>query len=525
MLPSVGVPYPATAENLQDQETPGPPPSPKTILREEPLSARITRNLNFQNPLWMAIRKKNTDVYHATENPKGIISMGVSENKLLKHAIVEHLRPTLDLTPEQLFYGIDITGSRRLRESIAAMVNRHFDPALTIEADHITVHNGSASAVDIFSYAVCEPDEAILIAAPYYGGLDFYTAMRADNKLIGVPMSPVEMFDPEAHVRLLDAALHRALGEGLLVRGLILVNPHNPLGLCHSRALLENILRFANRNRLHVLADEVYALSVFHHELENLQSTTAADISTQGTSAVLEAEAATADPSTPCNSAVAPQLAPLDLTTPFHSVLSLTNLRDLINPRLVHVIHGMSKDFCVGGLRIGYFISPWDPQFNAAVKSVSVFAWYANTIDALACAFFRDPEWLVTFLQMSREALARMYVRAVAFLQRHGVNYLPSRAGPFLWMDLRPFCKRRKDAGMMLGAGPGLDDDLEEISVSVDEEIALFDRLMNHGVYLASGRAFHASTSGWFRLTFALDPTELDLGLQRIAKALGLVAA
>ncbi|KAJ1929291.1 hypothetical protein IWQ60_001302 [Tieghemiomyces parasiticus] len=509
------------AEDLQQQEAHGPPKSSKVTLRDGPLSVRVTRNLNFSSPLWQAIMKKNDNAFHATENPGGIMDMGVAENKLLSQAIVEHLRPAMDITSEQLCYGKEISGSRQLRESIAAMVNRHFNPAITIEADHITVHNGTTSAIDIFSYVTCDADEAILVAAPYYGGLDFDTAMRADTQLIGVPMSPAEMLDPEAHVRLLDTALHRAIGDGLFVRGLILLNPHNPLGLCHSRPLLENILRFAHRNNLHVLADEVYALSVFHHELERLQSTTTTTTSTTTTtadtnlievaSAVLDAEAALAHSPTLRDGAVTAQLAPLDFSTPFHSILSLDNLRDLIDPQLIHVIHGMSKDFCMGGLRIGYFISPWDPQFTAAVKSVSAFTWYANTSDALACAFFRDPEWLTTFLETSRRALARMYVRAAAFLQRHHINYVPSRAGPFLWMDLRPYCKVSQQQKGKVGA-----------VVSPEEEAALFDHLMDHGVYLASGRAFHATTPGWFRLTFAMDQVELDLGLLRLAEALNI---
>ena len=38
--------------------------------------------------------------------------------------------------------------------------------------------------------------------------------------------------------------------------------------------------------------------------------------------------------------------------TPFVSTLSL-DLRDVIDPTLMHVLYGASKDFCANGLRLG----------------------------------------------------------------------------------------------------------------------------------------------------------------------------
>ena len=47
------------------------------------------------------------------------------------------------------------------------------------------------------------------------------------------------------------------------VRALLLTNPHNPLGLRYSRALLEKCLKFCQEHDIHFISDEVYAMTSF----------------------------------------------------------------------------------------------------------------------------------------------------------------------------------------------------------------------------------------------------------------------
>lgn len=71
--------------------------------------------------------------------------------------------------------------------------------------------------------------------------------------------------------------------------------------------MIVEFLKFASRNRLHILFDEIYALSVFDQFL---------------TGAAKEEQ---------------PDL------TPFISVLSLPNIEDYCEKELVHVAYGLSK--------------------------------------------------------------------------------------------------------------------------------------------------------------------------------------
>ncbi|KAJ1655312.1 hypothetical protein IWQ61_004914 [Dispira simplex] len=449
-----------------------------STLPNAPLSHRVSRNLNISNPLMKSIMKLVSNPYHPTKNPNGIINLGVAENRLLRSDMVRHVRNLVTVEEEHLSYGTDPAGSGRLRQLIAAMINRHFNPATPTKADHITVHNGTTSAVDAFIYTICDPQEGVLIAAPYYGGFDFDCQMRADGVIVPVLMTVQQMFDADEHVRLLKKAYDQATADGIIVRGIIFTNPHNPFGLCHSSTLIEKLLVFANANNLHILFDEIYALSTFDTELQALNN------------------------GTDLEETHPPQM---DVDTPFRSVLSVEDIAQFIDPSLVHVIHGMSKDFCMNGLRMGYLISPWNPNFIAAIRTVSMFTWFSGTTEQFLVNFFENAGWVDSFLEENRRALAKSYQYVARFLRHHGINYIPSRAGHFMWVDLRPFCQLTSAESQATLAG----------------EQVMLENLLNSGVYIATGLAFHSTEPGWFRLSFSVPQSELDLGLLRFLKVIG----
>lgn len=81
------------------------------------------------------------------------------------------------------------------------------------------------------------------------------------------------------------------------------------------------ILKFASTHSLHVIFDEVYGLSTFDNS--NFE--------------------------------------------PFTSILSLPDIESYIDPQLVHVIYGMSKDFCMNGLRLGFIVDQYNLDLRSAV--------------------------------------------------------------------------------------------------------------------------------------------------------------
>lgn len=57
---------------------------------------------------------------------------------------------------------------------------------------------------------------------------------------------------------------------------------------------------------------------------------------------------------------------------------------------------------------------------------------------------------------------------------------------------------------------------------SAAEEKAVFQKLLDGGVYIAPGTAYHNPTAGWYRVTFSVARGNLDIGLGRIEALLDL---
>ena len=59
----------------------------------------------------------------------------------------------------------------------------------------------------------------------------------------------------------LKEAVENAKREGVMCRGLVLINPGNPTGQSLTRINLEQLIKFAHEERIVLMADEVYAVS------------------------------------------------------------------------------------------------------------------------------------------------------------------------------------------------------------------------------------------------------------------------
>ena len=71
---------------------------------------------------------------------------------------------------------------------------------------------------------------------------------------------------PHPRARVNDET-HKARDAGTDVRAICVINPGNPTGQCLSSENIGEIIRFAHRNRLVILADEVYQTNVYDSKL------------------------------------------------------------------------------------------------------------------------------------------------------------------------------------------------------------------------------------------------------------------
>lgn len=72
----------------------------------------------------------------------------------------------------------------------------------------------------------------------------------------------MDQFSPDC-IAALDAGFEAAKARGTRIKALIICNPHNPLGRCYPRETLIELLRLCASKGIHLISDEIYALSVY----------------------------------------------------------------------------------------------------------------------------------------------------------------------------------------------------------------------------------------------------------------------
>ncbi|NXU55938.1 1A1L1 protein, partial [Turnix velox] len=279
------------------------------------------------------------------------------------------------------------------REEIAKFLTDYTGAAKELNPEHITVMNGCCAVFATLSTVLCDPGDGYLIPAPYYGGINSKTWLYGGIQPVHVPLFS-EVTDEESHpfqltVAKLEAALQRAKKQGIHVRALILINPHNPLGDIYPEQLLKECLEFAHRYGLHVIMDEIYMLSVYGD-------------------------------------------------TTFTSILSLDCLPD---PERTHSMWGFSKDFGMSGIRVGVLHTK-NPEIQKAVNELVVFHSCPGPVQHILCQLLRDRDWLENvFFPTNKKRLREAQNILVAGLADLGIPVFKSSAGLYVWADFRKFLK------------------------------------------------------------------------------------
>lgn len=197
---------------------------------------------------------------------------------------------------------------------------RHFHPCYPINWNDIFIHTGAGASINQLFMSIADPGEYCLIPTPFYGAFEYDVSVHTGVHVLPIYLHGDDLHNMSVDSKLLESYYQEAKIEGKKVTSMLITNPENPIGRCYSRQDIETLLTFADQHNIHVVFDEIYALSTYSQLLQ-------------------------------------------DEADPFISVLSLP-YKDFIDPTLVHVVYGLSKDFAVNGFRVGYIVE----QFNETLK-------------------------------------------------------------------------------------------------------------------------------------------------------------
>ncbi|GAA6059750.1 hypothetical protein JCM10212_001958 [Sporobolomyces blumeae] len=402
----------------------------------------------------------------ADSNPRGYINLGVAENSLCVEWLIDYFEKHFSLNYSDFTYGTSLSGSNRLFAALRNLFGEYFHALRPVEREHIITGTGASTVIDLLVSTIADEGEGILVARPFYNGFATSFGCRNGVRAVGVELNEGTEARVEA-IEAYEAELERSRNNGVEIRAVMLCNPHNPLGFCYPRETLLAYARFCEKHNLHLIVDEIYALSTF---------------------------------ATPHDA------------VPFTSILSIDPLAEAhCNPSRIHVVYSASKDWGVNGLRLGVLVSQSNPALHTAMESSCLLMKISSASDILWTSLLLDPVALPHYLSMNQSRLARAYAAAVAFLERLEIPYRPSNAGHFVWIDLRSYLPDHAA------------EDGKSLESGVEQEEELAKHFLRHGINVARGSAYSHPVPGFFRLTFTLRPDYFEIGLARFQEALAAI--
>lgn len=184
----------------------------------------------------------------------------------------------------------------------------------------------------------------------------------------------------------LEDAYNNAQAMNIKVRGVLITNPSNPLGLTIPRSVLENLLDFVTSKNIHLVSDEIYSGSVFS-------------------------------------------------SSEFVSVAEVLAARNNQGSDRVHIVYSLSKDLGLPGFRVGTIYSYNDKVVTTA-RRMSSFTLISSQTQYLLASMLSDREFTQNYIETNRQRLKKRYETIIQGLRAAGIECLPGNAGLFCWMNL-----------------------------------------------------------------------------------------
>ncbi|XP_077247432.1 1-aminocyclopropane-1-carboxylate synthase-like [Tasmannia lanceolata] len=418
------------------------------------LSKIATNNGHGENSSYFdGWKAYDCDPYHPTQNPQGVIQMGLAENQLSFDLVEEWLKknPKASICTAE---GIskfkdtaifqDYHGLPAFRNAIAKFMEKVRRGRAKIDPERIVMSAGATGALEMIVFCLADPGDAFLVPTPYYPAFDRDLRWRTGAQLVPIVCESSNNFKITRVA--LESAYEKAQEANIKVKGLIITNPSNPLGTVLDRETLRSILGFINEKNIHLVCDEIYAATVFSHP-------------------------------------------------PFIGISEMIEEDTKFNRDLIHVLYSLSKDMGFPGFRIGIVYSYNDVVVNCARK-MSSFGLVSTQTQHLIALMLSDEEFMENITAENARRLAARHDLFTQGLARVGINCLKSNAGLFCWMDLRSLLK----------------DATIEAEIAL-WHIIVNEVKLN----VSPGSSFHCSEPGWFRVCFAnMDDETMNVALQRI---------
>ena len=165
---------------------------------------------------------------------------------------------------------------------------------------------------------------------------------------------------------------------------------------------------------------------------------------------------------------------------------SLQLYGDRINPNLVHIIYGLSKDFCMSGFRVGILYTR-NEMVLQAISNIGQFCALSSISQYALSAIFENEKLLENFMHENHKLLQKSYHVLINGLNSIGIPYYEPEGGLFLWISMRPLLQSSS---------------LFQLSFQGEHDLWLHMH-EQYKILLTPGRECQASQCGHYRCCYA----------------------
>jgi 1-aminocyclopropane-1-carboxylate synthase len=191
--------------------------------------------------------------YHPETNPSGVISFATAEVALVQQELKDFANKVgcprdekvsnysaseskhdiyytqVHIPGDAFLYKFSSAGGPRFPAALATHLNEYFRPHEPLVGSDIGVTSAATALHEVLAYSLAESGEGILTSRPTYGRFELDFGNKAQLKVVYAETQAETCFQSDV-VEAFEKALVKSNTEGVKIRALLVVNPHNPLG-------------------------------------------------------------------------------------------------------------------------------------------------------------------------------------------------------------------------------------------------------------------------------------------------------